>query len=90
MLEGSAGVQPHPLLGVLIGQEEAVLRRRGQTLELGQLLAQRRRRVHNRCLKKSIDTEIDMPLDFYFHLEVGSSKRTTVGRTNTTIWRKVW
>ena len=51
MLQGAARVQPHPALGVLVRQEEPVLRRGAQPLDLGQLLPQVLARVHYRGLK---------------------------------------
>ena len=47
MLQGPAPLQPDALLGIFIGQEESVLRRRAQTLDLSQLLPQGGGSVHN-------------------------------------------
>lgn len=51
VLQGAARVQPHAALRVLVREEEAVLRRRAQALDLRQLVPQRRARVHYRGLK---------------------------------------
>ena len=51
MLQGAARVQPHAALRVLVREEEAVLRRRAEALDLRQLVPQRRARVHYRGLK---------------------------------------
>ena len=51
VLQGAARVQPHAALRVLVREEEAVLRRRAEALDLRQLVPQRRARVHHRGLK---------------------------------------
>ena len=51
VLQGAARVQPHAALRVLVREEEAVLRRRAEALDLRQLVPQRRARVHYRGLK---------------------------------------
>ena len=50
MLEGTTRFKPDALLGVFIGKEEAILCRRAQPLDLGQLLSEGRRCVHHRRL----------------------------------------
>ena len=47
MFQGPAPLQPDALLGVFISQEESVLRRGAQTLDLSQLLPQGGGRVHH-------------------------------------------
>ena len=51
VLQGAARVEPHAALRVLVREEEAVLRRRAEALDLRQLVPQRRARVHHRGLK---------------------------------------
>ena len=50
MLEGTTRFKPDALLGVFIGKEEAILCRRAQPLDLGQLLSEGSRCVHHRRL----------------------------------------